>query len=176
MIAVGLLVPAVLTIAGAAWYGLAEVQHVSRHLYEDTLEVTNATARLDSALAAVAERSVEASATDDPARAAALDRQLDQVWVPHAEDALRTLSDYSQDEDEGRSYVEEIRVALAEYEGLRASGAYRPTADDPVGRQRRAATLRRTSELFDRMHRGSEQRLAFRPRLSVECRHWGESP
>jgi diguanylate cyclase (GGDEF)-like protein len=169
VIAVGVLVPAVVTIASAALYGLSEVHHTSRHLYEDTLVATAAAARLDNALAVVAERSVEAAASTDPAQVAALATELDQVWVPRANDALDALAELSEAEDEGRASVDEIRTAFAEYDALRRTGAYLSTGQDPESLRIQNEAVRRTSDLFERMHRGTERRLA------IEREHAAES-
>jgi len=168
VIAVGVLVPAVLTIATAAMYGLTAVHDASRHLYEDTLEVTAAAARLDGALALVAERSVEAASSTDPARVAALVRELDLVWVPRAQEAERALAALSEDEDEGHAYVADLEAAFAEYEELRRSGAYLSTGQDPESLRFQAQAVRRTSDLFARMHRDSEERLTLERVHSAE--------
>ena len=161
VIAVGLLVPAVLTIAAAALYGLTGIHRSAQHLFDDTLDVSSAVSQVDAALATVAERSVEAAAEEDMARTLALDRQLELVWVPRAEAALQRLGALSESEDEGRATVDAIRAAFAEYQDLRASGAYHTFGHEPETVRRRAESLRRTAELFDRMHEGSRQRLAL---------------
>jgi diguanylate cyclase (GGDEF)-like protein len=159
--AIGVLVPAVLTIAASAFYGLNAVHDASRYLYEDTLQVASVTARLETALDLVGERSVEALTTDDPARAAALDRELREIWVPRAAETLDELSHLSEEDDEGRGFIEEARVAFAEYEALLRGGAYLRAGDDPRAIRARADTLRRTQELLARMHEGPDRRLAL---------------
>jgi diguanylate cyclase (GGDEF)-like protein len=161
VIAIGLLLPAIITIAAAAFYGLGAVHHVSQHLYEDTLQVTTASARLDNALAKVAERSVEEVSTEDPVRIAAIEQELRQIWIPRAAESIHQLDDVSAGEDEGRRFVVDIQTAFAEYNEMRRNGAYLSSGHDPESVRLRDQTLRRTSELFDRMHRGSEDRLTL---------------
>jgi diguanylate cyclase (GGDEF)-like protein len=161
VIAIGLLLPAIITIATTALYGLGAVHHSSRRLYEDTLQVTAAAARLDSALSKVAERSIEESATEDPARITVIERELSQTWIPRATQVLNQLDDVSKDDDEGHQFIVEIQIAFAEYDDLRRSGAYRRSGHDLQAERLRDQTLRRTSELFDRMHRASENRLSL---------------
>jgi diguanylate cyclase (GGDEF)-like protein len=169
VIAVGLLVPAVLTISVAALYGLSEVHRTSRHLHDDTLVVTAAVAQLSGELAVVAERSVEAASSREPARVAALDRELGQVWIPRAEESLQALGELSEEEDEGRAAVDGVRSAFAEYQDLHRSGAYLDSGQDPESLRIQAQAVRRTTDLFERMHMGTQQRL------EVERVHAAES-
>ncbi|HST82154.1 MAG TPA: diguanylate cyclase [Kineosporiaceae bacterium] len=161
VIAIGLLLPAIITIATAALYGLGAVHDSSQHLYQDTLQVTAAAARLDNALSKVAERSVEEASTEDPARSAVIERELRQIWIPQVTVALHQLDDVSKDDDEGHQSIVEIQVAFAEYNDLRRSGAYLRSGHDPQDVRRRDQILRRTSDLFDRMHQSSENRLSL---------------
>jgi diguanylate cyclase (GGDEF)-like protein len=160
-VAIGVLVPAVLTIAVAALLGLGQAHRDARQLYSDSIETTQVIAQLVGALGLVAERSLEEVATSDPVRLELLDRDLRDRLIPRAQEALDDLHDHSEDEAEGEAFVHELQVGFAEYEQLRRSGAYLRTGTDPNAMRLNAQTLRQSSELFVRMHAVAEQRLAL---------------
>ena len=185
--AVGVLVLAVLTIAGVGAVGLARMAQRTTLFYDRSFAISQHAADVVAATFAIHETALYQVAVDDPRLRAQLNAELDQLLIPRAQEAISVLrGDFAGQPGQQRS-VDRIEAGLRSYQQLRSTsvgvgtvsaqpgtdaastalarridGILEPIVDTGEALRAAEATVAaRTKRQFDATYRSTRQLLAL---------------
>src|SRR5664279_4922590 len=186
-LAVGVLVLAVLTIAGVGAVGLARMAQRTTLFYDRSFAISQHAADVVAATDAIHETALYQVAVHDPRLRAQLNAELDQLLIPRAQEAISVLrGDYAGQPGQQRS-VDRIEAGLRSYQQLRSTsvgvgtvsaqpgtdaastalarridGILEPIVDTGAALRAAEATVAaRTKRQFDATYRSTRQLLAL---------------
>ena len=184
-LAVGVLVLAVLTIAGVGAVGLARMAQRTTLFYDHSFAVSQHAADVVAATFAIHETALYQVAVHDPKLRAQLNAELDQLLIPRAQETISVLrGDFAGQPGQQRS-VDRIEAGLRSYQQLRSTsvgtvsaqpgtdaastalarrvdGILEPIVDTGAALRAAEATVAaRTKRQFDATYRSTRQLLAL---------------
>jgi diguanylate cyclase (GGDEF)-like protein len=148
-LAVGALVLAVLAVAAVGVAGLGRMDTRTDLLFGHSLAVSQHSADVASAAAAIHETSLYQVAVQDLRVNTELDAELNQVMIPRAVEAITVLRRDYADQPVQLATVDRITVGLDEFVALRETGVYDDDIEHPAGSVARNALAERTDLLME---------------------------
>ena len=148
-LAVGALVLAVLVIAVVGVAGLARMDARSDALYGHSLAVSQHSADVAAAAAAIHETSLYQVAVHDLHLNTELEAELDQVLIPRIQLTIKVLRHDYAGQPTLRAAVDRITAGLDQYLKLRQTGAYDDASANPADNATRTALAERTDLLLE---------------------------
>jgi diguanylate cyclase (GGDEF)-like protein len=151
-ISVGVLLLAVLAVAGVGGVGLTRMDAQTNQLFDDDLALALRLADLKAGLDDVEKSVLQLVPMVESGPTSRLEAELDQVLIPRVRQeiaAVRTLSaEYARP---ALPRLDQIEARFNEFLRLRGSGAYSTTGEAANSAAANAALAARTSTLFDRI-------------------------
>jgi diguanylate cyclase (GGDEF)-like protein len=170
LLGIGVLVLAVLAVAGVGLFGLSRMAQRTNLLYTDGLAASQHSADVTAATDAVHETALYQVAVDDPTLNAQLRDELDQLLLPRAQETIDVLrADYA-DEPARQGTVDQIEAGLRQYLQLRQTGAYDVRPGRPAASAARAALASRTDQLLGPIVDDAERLRASEARDNVQIK------
>ena len=152
LLAVGVLLLSVLTVAGVGAKGLARMNTQVSQLFDENLATTQATAELASSLEQVNAAALRLIPIIDPGPTARLEAELDQHLIPRVREAIGKVRDGDAGDRESDSRLDQIQAGFDGYLELRRSGAYATTGEAANGAAVNAALAEQTAVHFGRIN------------------------
>ena len=126
-LAVGVLLMAMLAVAGVGAVGLVQTHAQVRSLYSENLTTVEATAELAATLDDIKANALEQIPVTDPATTTKLDAQLDRVLLPAARQGIAAVRALVRRDPAARLSLDGVVRGLAEFTTLRDSGVFSTT-------------------------------------------------
>jgi diguanylate cyclase (GGDEF)-like protein len=149
LLTIGVLVPAVLTIAGVGGLGLQRMSQRTDELYGRGLAVSQHTAAVVSATLTIHETALFQVAVSDPRRNDQLTNELDFLLIPDEQRAIALLRADYLGRPQQLGQVDDITAKLQTYLDLRATGVYEDDQAHPADAAARTALAQRTDDLLE---------------------------
>ncbi len=146
---VGVLVPAVLVVAGVGALGLERMAEQTNVLAGHSLAVSQHSADVVAGIYAIQETSLYGVAVHDQPLNDQLRAELDQTLVPDAQRAITVLRGDFAGEPEHLQAVARIEAGLQAYLKFRATGVLDEASDQPANDAARTALAERTDQLLE---------------------------
>lgn len=151
LLAVGVLLLAMLAVAGIGAAGLIRTNAQANRLFNDNLVTTQRTADLTAALDDVDGSALQLIPTVQPGPTSQLDAELDQVLIPRVRQEIATVRALSAGDRGALARLDQIEAGFDQYLQIRRSGAYSTTGAAANATAINAALAARTAALFDRI-------------------------
>ena len=154
VLAIGVLGPAVLAVAGVSVLTTVRVHQELAHIVNDSVPDSQRVAKAAIALDEVKTAALQLTATYDVAGVQQLNRLLDDDLLPRAQNALVELDSVTGTEA-GEVVLQRLRDGYQRYLALRRSGVYDATG--AVAERASSQLARRTADLFAPIDRALDQ-------------------
>ena len=168
VLAIGVLLPALLGVAGASVLTTVRLHQEVAHIAENSIPDSQHVAEAAAALGDVKTASLLLVSTYDAAGVRLVNRRLDEDLLPRAQKALFGLELVTAREVEQRRHVLQARDAYQRYLALRRSGVYDATG--AVAVQASARLARRTVDLFTPIDQALDQMRMWEQAEAAEAK------